>query len=703
MSKKLRTLLAVSLVLAAGGILVFGCASTLQKDRNQTLSSAPAPKGGKALACRAAFNEADSGQRPPDPWETTGMDTELWVIEKSADTDAQVTAKENSPQLRAIVEEKEIPLPLEHTDVKAQISGYVATVDVLQKYHNPYSDKIEAVYVFPLPQSAAVTDFVMMIGERKIRGIIREKEEAKKIYEQAKSQGYRASLLTQERPNIFEQKVANIEPGKRIDIKISFFNPLQYKDGEFEFVFPTVAGPRFNPPGSTDGIGAVGRGSRGASGRTTEIPYLKPGEKSGHDIAISVAIDAGLKLEKIHSPSHVIKVEKENEAQALVTLSPHDRVPNKDFILRYQTAGEKVKTALMVHKGKDGNYFSLLLQPPADLTQVARMPREMVFVLDCSGSMHGRPIAKAKEAMRRCLRSLDKDDTFQIIRFSENASTLGPHPIPATRKNVEKGLKYLESLKSSGGTMMIEGIKAALDFPHEEGRMRIVSFMTDGYIGNEAEILGAINNKIGTSRIFSFGVGSSVNRYLLERMAKIGRGAVAYVGLYENAGEEVDLFYQRVAHPALADIEIDWGELKAANIYPQTIPDLFVGRPIVITGRFKGNPNNAEINIKGYTGREKKTVSINVNADAYEAHHPGIRSVWARWKIADLSDRETYAASEKLRDEILATSLNYGLLSRYTAFLAVDSSAPTKGDHGYTVDVPVPVPDGVRYETTVEE
>ena len=642
--------------------------------------------------------------RPPEPWEATGLDTELWVIEKAPLEWQDGDVEEESIQLRAKLpqQKKEIPLPLEHTDVNAKISGFIATVEVLQKYHNPYEAKIEAVYVFPLPQSAAVTDFVMVVGERRIRGLVREKEEAKRIYQEAKRQGYRASLLTQERPNIFKQKIANIEPGKRIDISITFFNPLQYKDGEFEFVFPTVVGPRFNPPGHKDGIGAVGRGKPGRSGEPTEVPYLAPDEIGRHDITIMVDIDAGVSLERIYSRTHVIRIAQKGESKAMVTLSPSDSVPNKDFVLRYRTAGRQVKTAMMVHRAKDGNYFSLLLQPPANLRDLPRMPREMVFVLDCSGSMSGRPLEKAKEAARRSLRNLEEDDTFQIIRFSSNASSLGPRPIPATRENVRKGLRYLNSLNSQGGTMMIEGIKAALDFPHDDGRLRIVSFMTDGYIGNESEILAAVKNKLGSSRIFSFGVGSSVNRYLLERMAKIGRGAVAYVGLDESDGEEVDQFYDRAARPALAHIKIDWGGLEVTDVYPRSIPDLFIGRPIVITGRFT-KCDSTTVRITGQVGRERRMLPVAVYPDFYEAKHPGIRSVWARWKIADLSDQETYAPSEELRSEIISTSINYSLLSRYTAFLAVDSHERTKGDHGYTVNVPVPVPDGVRYETTVKE
>jgi len=641
-------------------------------------------------------------QAQPEPWSDIGMNEEVWVIAKADGTPAGDGDRPTRGELRTTVEDKQIPIPLKHTDVKARISGFIASVDVVQQYENPYDTKIEAVYVFPLPQSSAVTDFVMRIGDRQIRGMVREREEAKRIYEDAKRQGYRAALLTQERPNVFTQKVANIEPGKRIDVRISYFNPLPYRDGEYEFVFPMVVGPRFNPSGSRTGIGAVARGQRGISGQETEIEYLKPGERTGHDIAISVAIDAGVQIEKAYSPSHVITGQRTGASRLAISLGRKDRLPNKDFVLRYRVAGRKLKTAMMIERGVRGNAFALILQPPENPADVPRMPREMVFVLDCSGSMSGRPIAKAKQAVKRCLRNLDDNDTFQVIRFSESASSLGAAPVPATSGNVRRALRYVDRLKGGGGTMMIEGIKAALDFPHDERRLRVVSFMTDGFIGNEVEILAAVKKKLGSSRIFSFGVGNSVNRYLLERMASFGKGAAAFVGLDESAGAEVDRFYERIAHPALADIEIDWGGMKIRDVYPKKIPDVFVGRPVMITGRFEGR-GRQEIRVAGRVGTERREYAVNVDLDARSAQHPAVMKLWARWKIKELCEAEISTPAPELKDEIIRTSIEHNLLARYTAFLAVDSTEKTAGDHGVSVNVPVPVPDGVRYETTVRE
>ncbi len=631
---------------------------------------------------------------------------EIWVIARS-ETQA-VPAGEDTPGCGAMLaklpkKDKKIPLPLKHTDVKGQISGYIATVDVTQKFHNPYDEKIEAVYVFPLPQNAAVNEFIMIIGKRRIRGIIRERKEAEEIYRQARSQGYVASLLTQERPNIFTQKIANIEPGKNIDVNIKYFNTLAYVDGWYEFVFPMVVGPRFNPPCYTDGIGAVARGKKGISGQKTEVQYLKPGERSGHDIAVTVDVDAGVTIEDVACTSHVIDKTFSTPENLSVKLSNRDSIPNKDFILRYKVAGKKVKSALVTHRDKRGGFFSLMLYPPENLSYLKRAPMEMIFVLDCSGSMRGKPIAKAKEAIKRGLKKLGKDDTFQVIRFSNNASQFGPNPVPATRANIRKAIRYVDNLHGSGGTMMIEGIKAALDFAHDRRRFRLVSFMTDGYIGNEVEILAAIHQRLGASRIFSFGVGSSVNRYLLDRMAKLGKGAVAYIGLDDSAGQVVDLFYERISHPALTDVNIDWGNMQVTDVYPNQIRDLFVGRPVILTGRFKGQ-RKATIRVSGKVGDLTQEITIPVNLDDSASTHSGIACVWARKRIETLANQATYDSNSNsdLPGQIKQVALEYGLMSAYTAFIAVDSSRKTTGDYGVTVAVPVPVPDGVRYDTTVQ-
>lgn len=685
---------------------------------------------------------------------------ELWIIQRPGDASRRGNARTSDelPGSGALVAsfvsdqpsaDPTIPVPLKHTDVRGSIAGYISTVSVTQQFHNPFSSKIEATYVFPLPENAAVSDFVMTVGDRTIRGIIREREQAERIYQEARSQGYVATLLTEERPNIFTQKVANIEPGKSIDITITYYATLNYVDGSYEFVFPMVVGPRFNPPAtmpatgagsddlragsvaahrgsstSSDGIGAVPRGASGISGQRTEVSYIRPGERSGHDIAISLSIDAaGTPIDRIESTTHVIETRRDG-SRVDVRLSPLDSIPNKDFVLRYtlaQDRGQLLRSAFIAAPESRGTHFALMLLPPDDVASLSRQPLELVFVLDCSGSMSGEPITQAKRAIERALRQLRPDDTFQVIRFSSNADTLGPAPIRATPQNVSRGLEYVRGLTSEGGTMMIEGINAALDFPHDPSRLRFVTFLTDGYIGNEGDILAAIQNKLGPSRIFSFGVGSSVNRYLMDSMARVGRGCVAYITPGDSSMEVMDEFMGRISHPAMTDLSIDWGGLAVdpAEVFPGRLPDLFSGRPVIIAGKLSGDvPPGASIRISGRVAGQPRTVTVPVNigasfgasSDWAETSRFGTPSpsqalamVWARRKIADIAERATPSSAADDAVAIRSLALGYGLLSRYTAFLAVDSLTRTEGTFGTSVTMPVNVPEGVRYETTVPE
>ena len=682
-----------------------GETESIPKSRGSSLPLVTQRRGSVSSQRSATGYESTAAGRIPADLLSVGAD-EIWVIARESPEVPQAVGPEyqtpGSGAMLAQIKEKQVPLPLKHTDVKSRVCGYIATVEVVQQFQNPFSEKIEAVYVFPLPQNAAVNEFIMVVGQRRIRGIIRERQEAERIYQEARRQGYVASLLTQERPNIFTQKVANIEPGKGIDVNIKYFNTLAYADGWYEFTFPMVVGPRFNPPGSTDGVGAVGRGKAGLSSQSTEVQYLKPNERSGHDISLAVDIDAGVTIEEVACASHTIEKSHKSSEKAHVQLGALDSIPNKDFVLRFRVAGETVKSALVTHRDERGGFFTLMLYPPQSLQHVRRAPMEMVFVLDCSGSMNGQPIAKSKEAVKRALRKLGPDDTFQVVRFSVGASQLGRDPVPATPENVQRAIAYVDSLQGEGGTMMIEGIKAALDFPHDRRRLRLVSFMTDGYIGNEAEILGEIHQRLGGARIFSFGIGSSVNRYLLDRMAKLGKGAVAYIGLNDSGTEAVDRFYDCISHPALTDVQIDWGNMEVSEVYPRRVPDLFVGRPILLTGRFKGTTRTT-IRIAGQVGQSEKEIRIPVEFEKAAPTHPGIACVWARKRIEDLATQSTYDANPGLPYEIKQVALQYGLMSAYTAFIAVDSTRTTAGDHGVTVAVPVPVPDGVRYDTTVQD
>ena len=628
-------------------------------------------------------------------------DEEIWVIQKPAREAAVILDDEpGSGAMLTTVDSVEVPLPLRHTAIEAVVNGYIGSISVRQQFANPFDSRIEAVYLFPLPEKAAISEFLMIIGERRIRGILREKEEAKAIYEAARSQGYRASLLVQHRPNIFEQKVANIEPGTSIDVDIRYFHALPYRDGWYSFVVPTVVGPRYNPPASDDPIAALPRTATGSE--AAAVRYLRPGERSAHDISIDVQINAGITIEEVRS-GHKIAARRPDPQSASVQLAEQSTMPNRDFVLDFKVAGGTMKSDLLTYVDAESQqgYFTLMLHPPATTESLPRSDMEMVFVIDASGSMSGTPLRQAKDAVTAALDRLREGDTFQIIRFSDNASQFGSRPVPATKANIERARRYLKRLNGSGGTRMVEGVRAALDFPHDPSRLRFVSFLTDGYIGNEAEILQEVGMRIGSSRIFSFGVGSSVNRYLMERLAKTGRGAVAYLGPMDSGYDVMQGFFDRISHPALTDVRIDWNGMAVSDVYPARLPDVFVGRPILVTGKYRGAATDVVVHGR-YGDADHR---ITVRSDAESAAAPSLAKIWARMRIAELEDRKARLGDpgNELAVEIGATALQHQLMSAYTSFVAVDASERTEGSYGTTVHQAVPVPDGVRYETTVEQ
>ncbi|MDE0342339.1 MAG: VIT domain-containing protein [Deltaproteobacteria bacterium] len=741
MNRPIHTVLAATAFLI-GAVLMTSCASTSMPEpppapwpespRRPPPPPPPPPASSGAMVEEIIVTSARRVITPPSDQDraefgTVSLEEEIWIIAKAspdeggfdafdADFDDGVLDPRSGTMVvsdpsESEIEAETVPLPLEHTAVDASVAGHIGTVRVRQRFGNPFARRIEAVYVFPLPERAAVTEFLMVIGERKIRGILREKEEAEAIYTEALEHGYRASLLVQRRPNVFEQRVANIEPGKAIDVDIAYFHTLAYNDGWYSFVFPIVVGPQFSLPGSEDPMPAVRRGSGNGMSGAKGVEYLSPTERSGHDLSIEVRIDAGVAIEELKS-THAIVTEREGTMAATVRLADRTTLPNRDFVLDFRVAGELTKSSLMTYRDpvSGEGFLSLMVIPPIDTTRLERRPMEMVFVVDCSGSMDGRPLEQAKAAIGAALTRLNPGDTFQIIRFSDDASQFGAVPVRANRRNLAAARRYLARLDADGGTWMLEGVKTALDFPHDPARFRFVAFLTDGYIDYEKEILAAILQRLGASRIFSFGIGSSTNRFLLESMARAGRGVAAYAGPTDSVEAVMDAFFDRVSHAALTDIKVDWGGMEVADTYPSRFPDLFVGRPLVVSGRFVGEPRT--VIVSGNAGRETRSIAL----DGANAGGASVAKVWARSKVADLSERQASAANQMAHDDldgadrlheelghaIRRIALRHQLVSDYTSFVAVDTSGAADEPGAVTVHQAVPVPDGVRYETTVE-
>ncbi|HXH69266.1 MAG TPA: VIT and VWA domain-containing protein, partial [Pyrinomonadaceae bacterium] len=472
--------------------------------------------------------------------------------------------------------------PLRHTSVKADISGFLARVKVVQEFENKFNQPIEAVYTFPLPENSAVDDMTMLVGTRTIRGKIMRREEARKVYETAKTEGKTASLLDQERPNIFTQAVANILPNEKITVEISYVETLKYEDGEYEFVFPMTVAPRYIPASVKD---------------AAKISPPVAATRAGHDVSIEINLDAGVPVEAIRSNSHEIIQLNSSPNTAKISLKNENEIPNKDFILRYDVTGKRIEDAVLTHRDERGGFFTLILQPPDKFAAEDVTPKEIVFVLDTSGSMSGFPIEKAKEAMKLSLDNLYPNDTFNLITFAGETAILFDKPVPATQANLEKAQAFLSSRQGAGGTEMMTAIKAALAPSDAQDHIRVVCFMTDGEVGNDAEIISEVQ-KHKNARVFSFGIGNSVNRYLLGKIAEEGRGEAEYIALTDDGSKAAKRFYERVRTPLLTDISIDWNGLPVADVYPNRIGDLFSAKPVILHGRYTKGASGT-IRLKG--------------------------------------------------------------------------------------------------------
>jgi Ca-activated chloride channel family protein len=595
--------------------------------------------------------------------------------------------------------------PLKHTDVKAEISGFLSRVRVTQEFENPFKEKIEAVYTFPLPQAAAVDDMTMIVGNRTVKGKILRREEAQAVYEAAKTNGQVASLLDQERPNIFTQSVANIMPGEKVLVTISYVETLKYEDGSYRFVFPMVVAPRYIPGTPT------GTGAGGTSPNTTQVPdasritppVTPKGTRAGHDISVDVVLDAGVPVESVESKSHEIDVERPNGWSAHVRLKNRDEIPNKDFVLKYDVAGRRVEDALLTNRTDKGGFFTLILQPPDRVTVEDVTPKEIVFVLDTSGSMSGFPIEKAKEAMKLALDGLYPQDTFNLITFAGDTSILFPQPVPATKENMAKAQKFLETREGGGGTEMMNAIRAALDPSDAQDHIRIVCFMTDGEVGNDMEIISEVQ-KHPNARVFAFGIGSSVNHFLLDKISEEGRGEVEYVVLNDDGSAAARKFHERVRSPLLTDISIDWGGLPVADVYPKRIPDLFSAKPVILTGRYTAGARGT-IRLKGKMSGRDFVREIPVELPDSEARHDVLATLWARTRIDDLMSKD-YAGLQQnnahadVKETITQLGLEYRLMTQFTSFVAVEEMVVTDGGQPRRIDVPVEMPEGMSREGT---
>ncbi|HXU70788.1 MAG TPA: VIT and VWA domain-containing protein [Polyangia bacterium] len=595
---------------------------------------------------------------------------------------------EGAPKLVAPADDGKttIEFPLAHTSVLADVTGNIARVEVTQLYQNPSAQRLEAVYQFPLPENAAVTDMMFRIGKRVVVSEVKKRQEARATYEKAKAEGHTAALTEQERPNLFTQSVANIPPGESVEVVIRYVHEVKFDDGRYQFHFPTTIGPRYNP---THGMTDAARVSP---------PVVAPGVRSAHDIDIVVTLGPSDAFTDVAAKSHRIMTAADPElGKRIVTLGDGDHVPNKDFILSWRPAGKEPEARVLTARDHGDDYLMMFVQPPADVAPEMVRPKEMVFLIDRSGSMWGEPLDTAKAVIVKALEKMGPEDTFQLIAFDSTTESMSPTSLPNTRDNIAAAERWIANLRGGGGTEMLAGIRAALDQSYDPKRLRMVVFCTDGFIGNEKEIIDYISTMRGSSRVFGFGIGSSVNRYLIEGVGRAGRGAAEIVRQGEPPAEAVAQLYKRLDRPVLTDVALRFSGVDVTAMEPERLPDLFAGQPLVVVGKYRGH-GPATVEVTGRLGNKPYARTIPIAL----ASQPGdavLGTLWARRRIETLTDATENGAAVDQQAQIIDLALKFKLITAYTSFVAVEKQL--KVDTNIPLAqmlVPNELPEGVSYK-----
>ncbi|MEE8409783.1 MAG: AgmX/PglI C-terminal domain-containing protein, partial [Myxococcota bacterium] len=543
----------------------------------------------------------------------------------------------------------------------------------------------------------------MIIGDRVIQAEIMKRDEARRTYETAKREGYTAALLEQERPNVFTQSVANIEPGTDIDVVIRYVQNLTYDAGRYEFVFPMVVGPRFfpgNPTGTRSGTGYAPDTDSVPDASRISPPVLGGGMRSGHDISLEMVAEAVLPIKNWDVPTHDVRYLPTYDGSLALQLKESDSLPNRDFVLRYNVDGDQPRVAVLSHKGERGGFVTLIVQPPElDIDELVGN-REIIFVVDVSGSMRGVPLAMCQDAMREAIRKLRPVDTFNVITFAGATRKAFARPRPANETNIREALNVVAGLRAGGGTMMANAVREALDPNVEDGRHRYVFFLTDGYVGNEREIFAgaerlvkAIERRGQRAKVFGYGVGSSVNRHLLDGLAKAGKGVTLYASTREDPTIPVNTFYRYIDHSILRDVEIDWGGLDIVEVYPAVTPDLFASHPLIVHARYNG-AGSGTITVRGTTDHKTMELPVNVTLPEKEEKHEILATLWARAKIGSLERQLWNGHGSQAVEAITQLGIDFRIVTKYTSFVAVDRSKRVNGETR-TIVQPIESPEGV--------
>jgi Ca-activated chloride channel family protein len=596
------------------------------------------------------------------------------------------------------------PAPVLKTDVQIAVTGIIARATVRQEFTNPGTkngDWLEGIYVFPLPETAAVDHLRMKVGERIVEGQIQERTEAKTIYEQAKQEGKRASLVEQERPNVFTTSVANIAPGDRIIVEIEYQETVRYDQGVFSLRFPMVVGPRYIP-----GTPVIiedqppGNGWSSDTDRVTDAsritpPVEHPSRGPLNPVTLAVDLAAGFPLGTIESSSHEILTIAEPDGSRRISLRA-DHVPaDRDFVLKWQRAAGQAPSATVFRQERDGGSYALLMvSPPPSLEPASFPPREAIFVIDTSGSMAGTSIEQARAALLLALTRLTTQDRFNVIQFNSVTHVLFSQAQPVNTSTMKQAVHYVEQLHANGGTEILPALKMALKGSPPSTHLRQVIFLTDGQVGNEDELFETIRNQLGTSRLFTIGIGSAPNSHFMRNAAEFGRGTFTHIGSTSEVKAQMDAIFQKLERPVLTDLRLE--ELDgAAEVFPSRIPDLYEGEPVVVA--LKAHSLPATVTLSGSWGSNPWRMTVEVQD---QPTRDGLSVYWARQKIASLMDQQRHGREEPaIRQAVVDVALTHHLVSKFTSLVAVDRGPVRPTDKSLiTQAMKTNLPQGQQYE-----
>jgi len=622
-----------------------------------------------------------------------------WARGAQAD-DGPPQVGEGSLLYRSPVSGRYESVPLLHTDAVIDVRGLVAAATVTQQYANSSAEPIEALYIFPLPHDAAVYDMEIHIGNRVIRSEIRERQEAKRVYDAAKAAGKHAALLEEERPNIFTTSIANIMPGDRIDVHLRYVEPLRWEGDSLRLVFPMVVGPRYIP--GTQAVGHTGTGwasdTNAVSDASRITPLVRhPESRSGHDISVAVDLDSGFEAQPIKSVSHEISVRRLPDGRQHVELATGATLPNKDFILEIKQAdSSQPKTALFLSPANDSGetHFLLAAFPPA-VQSKARMPVEMLYMIDVSGSMEGTSIQQARGALLEALDRLQPNDRFGILAFSNDYREFSPEPLPASAENLSAARRYVQGLQAGGGTEMLPALLHLMRKPTTPDYLRHIILLTDGDLGNEEQIFAALRSDLGKARLYTVAIGSAPNLFLATKMAQFGRGTFTHIADIGEIQEQMGRLIESIESPVLTDVNVTFSGVEMAEVYPEHIPDLFLRQPLLIFGRIS-NGRVGTVHLTARAGNEPYEAVIAFDSSK-AAFHPGITTLWARQRVEDLMDHwrnSDEKGQAEIRGSVISHAIRYRLVTRFTSLVAVEEVIVNPGGQSDTAAVPTELPAG---------